>query len=171
QAPAVDTAGLCPRLRGAVGKRGVRLQNHRLLRPRTRALHSVERCRAWHPLAGGRADLVSQRPGRRAAGACRSLRPTPATVEKRHCRLRLAMPCGACHVALGVAALPAVPMLAFCRLLLFTTALFCGLATAADPNSVDPGGRQLDADQLALINRITWGATPQVVQTFLRAGH
>src|SRR5690606_23935554 len=63
------------------------------------------------------------------------------------------------------------PMLAFCRLLLFTTALFCGLATAADPKSVDPGGRQLDADQLALINRITWGATPQVVQTFLRAGH
>src|SRR5690606_5256807 len=134
-------------------------------------LHSVERCFAWYPLAGGRADLVSQRPGRRSAGACRSLRPTPATVEKRHCRLRLAMPCGACHVALGVAALPAVPMLAFCRLLLFTTALFCGLATAADPNSVDPGGRQLDADQLALINRITWGATPQVVQTFLRAGH
>lgn len=55
------------------------------------------------------------------------------------------------------------------RLVLVCAALAFGCARAAAPT--DPGAGRLDADQLALIDRISWGATQDTVQTFLRMGH
>src|SRR5690606_38016046 len=72
--PALDPAGLRPRLRRQIRVRRDPLQDHRLLAPGARTLATLERPGARHRLGRERADLVGEGPGRESAGGGGKLR-------------------------------------------------------------------------------------------------
>ena len=77
QAAALDPRGLRPRLPGPLRRGRVPLQDHRLLRPRARALHPLGRSRAGHRLAVDRRAAAGLGQGRQ--GAVRSPRRRSST--------------------------------------------------------------------------------------------